>query len=120
VRIAKRVDRTSTAENKHTCFPYVPDCFAECNMSYWVQTPLDRKLDNRHVSLGEHESQRYPCSMIETPGRIEITGETCRFEKIDHMSGEIRTPLSWIIDEVQFRGKPEKIVNRLKDFSGSN
>jgi hypothetical protein len=89
VRIAKRVDRTSAAQYKHTRFPHVTDCFTECNMSPGVQTLLDRELDNGHLSLGEHESQRYPCSMVETPCVIDIAGKTCRFEKIDDLSSEI-------------------------------
>jgi hypothetical protein len=58
-------------------------------MSHRVQALLDRELYNGHLSLGEHEAQRYPCSMVETPCAIDIAGKTCRFEKIDNLSGEI-------------------------------
>jgi hypothetical protein len=93
MRITQRVDGTSATKHQHTRFPHFPDCFTECNMRYRVQTLLDRELNNGHLSLGKHEAQRYPCSMVETPGGIEITQKTCRLEKIDYLSGEIRTPL---------------------------
>jgi hypothetical protein len=85
-----------------------------------IKALLDRELDNGHLSLGEHESQRYPCTVVETPRGIDFAGKACILEKIDHLPGEIGTSRCRIFDVVQFRGKPIKIVDRLMVFPGVN
>ena len=72
-----------------------------------VEIALDRELDNRHVSLRKHQPQGSPCSVVKTTHRIDIAGQTCRFEEIDYLPGEIRTPRCRIGDIVyQSGGNP--------------
>jgi hypothetical protein len=85
-----------------------------------IKTLLNRELDNGHLSFGEHESQRYPCTVVETPRGIDIAGKACIPEKINYLPGEIGTSRCRIFDAVQFRGKPVKIVDRLVGFCGVN
>jgi hypothetical protein len=87
-------------------------------MSRRVQTLLDRELDNGHLSPGEHESQGYPGTMVETPRWINTAGKTSSIEKIDYLHGEIGTPLCGIFNSVQFRGESVKVVNSIVYFSG--
>jgi hypothetical protein len=114
------VDRTSTAKYQHTRFPHFTDYLPECNMICRVKALMDRELDDGDPAFRVHKSQRYPCTMVQSPCRINITRETGFFKMIYYLCGEIGTPRRRILYAVQFPGKTIKIMDCLMRFSGVN
>src|SRR5665647_2064873 len=81
---------------------------------------LDRELHDGYISIGVHEHQRHPCSVIKATMVVKVAAQARLMKKIGHPPRKVWRTARVIPQPVEFSGEPVKIVDCFGRFHGVN